>query len=246
MKESRLQSDFRNLGNYENLNASLPVYSVPLKIGPQSDYGNNRWEVYSPKLQRNVTLYSNLEYDHWVLIESNPEIVFFCEQPLKIRIKLPIGVVTTIFDMWIQWKSGLEEFREVKFENDLEDSRRNSRISRQIQAQRKWCELNNKKYSIITEKSIRSNLIYLSNLKLILRHLDRESNQKKDLISERIIRMLSEQRTLAIGKIEKSFSDVESLTVRSAVFELLHKNRLTSDLENKPLDLNSIIEVADA
>jgi hypothetical protein len=219
------------------------LYSKPIIIGPQSQYGNDRWEVYSHKLKRNVTLYSDLEYDHWVLIESNPEVVFFCEQPLKIRIRLPIGVVTTIFDLWIQWRSGLEEFQEIKFEKDLEDAHSNSRVTRQIQAQKKWCEINSKKYSVITEKSIRSNLTYLSNLKFILRHLGSDYNECKRAYSERIILMLSEQGPSSFSEIENVFREVEFPIIRNAVFDLIYSGKLTTSLNEKPLNMNSIIEV---
>lgn len=246
MAISRLKKNLRDSKSTANNSVSLSLYNSPVYKGTQTRYGNDRWEVYSPKLKRNVTLYSNLEYDHWTLIESNPEIITFCEQPLKISIKLPIGSVTTIFDMWLRWKSGLEEFREIKYENDLEDLQSNSRVSRQIQAQKKWCELNDKKYSIITERFIRSNLIHLSNLKLILRHLVKENHQYQEKITERIIRMVSEQGTSSIGMIQECFTDIESLTVRSAVFELLYRGKLKGDIDAKPLDLNSTVEVANA
>ncbi len=44
-------------------------------------YGNNRMIVYSPKLQRQVTLYSNLEYYCYLMLEFDSEIINFCEQP---------------------------------------------------------------------------------------------------------------------------------------------------------------------
>ncbi|MED0708838.1 DDE-type integrase/transposase/recombinase [Aneurinibacillus aneurinilyticus] len=53
---------------------------VPLKRN--AHYGSNYWEVYSPKIKRNVHLFSDLEYDHWVSVETNPQIKAFCEQPV--------------------------------------------------------------------------------------------------------------------------------------------------------------------
>jgi hypothetical protein len=244
MKISRLQSERQNPSNSEYLSATLPHYTSPVKNGPQNQYGNNRWEVYSPKLRRNVTLYSNLEYDHWVLVESDPEVLFFCEQPLKIKIELPIGTITTIFDMWIQWKSGEEEFREVKFEEELQEISSNSRVCRQIQAQKRWCEIKNKKYSVITEKNIRSNLIYLSNLRLILRHLGSEDIENIKLYSERILLMLLDQGASSLIDIEEIFSDAESLTIRKAVFELIYSGRVITSLDEKPLNMHSKVEVA--
>ena len=47
-------------------------------------FGNNIWISYSPKLNRNITLYSDLEYDHWILIENDKNIKSFCEQPYHV------------------------------------------------------------------------------------------------------------------------------------------------------------------
>lgn len=243
MTVSRLKRELPFQESNEHSGAQIPNYISPVKSGPQTRYGNNRWEVYSRKLNRNVTLYSNLEYDHWVLVESNPEVVTFCEQPLKIRIQLSFGVVTTIFDMWIKWKSGLEEFREVKHLGDLQDSQQNSRVLRQIQAQKKWCELKNKKHSVVTEETIRANPNYLSNWKLILHHLGGVRNLDTSPYMEKIKFMLKDKGASSLGEIENVFSDMNSLVIKSAVFELIYKGELANDLESKPLDMKSMVGV---
>src|SRR5438270_9928843 len=96
-------------GNEESINYPSPVWDRP-----QTRYGNNRWIAYSPRLQRRVILYSDLEYDHWVLMEATPSIKRFCEQPRRIRVQLPPGLVTTVFDMWILWETDRQEYRAVK------------------------------------------------------------------------------------------------------------------------------------
>ncbi|KEP24869.1 hypothetical protein BA70_14805 [Bacillus zhangzhouensis] len=58
------------------------MYS-PINIKRSSKFGNNYWEAYSPKLKRNVRLFSDLEYDFWVLVETDPKIPNFCERPFE-------------------------------------------------------------------------------------------------------------------------------------------------------------------
>ncbi|WP_350302699.1 hypothetical protein [Peribacillus frigoritolerans] len=60
------------------------MYS-PIPTKRSSKFGNNYWEAYSPKVKRNVRLFSDLEYDFWVLIETNPQISTYCERPLEIE-----------------------------------------------------------------------------------------------------------------------------------------------------------------
>ena len=51
-----------------------------------SRFGNNRWIVFSLELLRLVILYSDLEYGHVVIVESNYQIISYCEQPLRLRV----------------------------------------------------------------------------------------------------------------------------------------------------------------
>src|ERR1043165_479753 len=122
-------------------NGKLIDFPSPVWESPRGCYGNNRWIVFSHKLKRKVILYSDLEYDHWVIVEATPSIKSFCEQPRRVRVQLPSGLVTTVFDMWILLDTGHQEYREVKYRRELLDATPGSRIYRQLQAQKKWCEL---------------------------------------------------------------------------------------------------------
>lgn len=58
----------------------------PLITSASKRYGNNRWETFSNKLKRNVYLFSDLEYQHWLQIETDPNIIDYCEQAIKMEI----------------------------------------------------------------------------------------------------------------------------------------------------------------
>jgi hypothetical protein len=40
-----------------------------------------RIEVYSPKIQRRLTLFSRDSHDAWILLEADPEVRSLCERP---------------------------------------------------------------------------------------------------------------------------------------------------------------------
>jgi hypothetical protein len=44
-----------------------------------------RIEVYSPKIQRRLTLFSRDAHDAWLLLEADPEVRTFCERPAANR-----------------------------------------------------------------------------------------------------------------------------------------------------------------
>ena len=139
---------------------------TPINIKRSSKYGNNYWEVYSPKVKRNVRLFSDLEYENWILIETNPKIVSFCEQPLEIKDSIDGKSKKSIFDMWILYDDEREEFQEVKYQSELNDI--NSRSSKQVAFQKEWCVRNGYDYAVKTDVEIRKNKVYLDTLKQII------------------------------------------------------------------------------
>ena len=56
----------------------------PVWKQPRGNYGSNFWQMYSRKLDRDVHFYSSLERDHGVIVEADPTVAWFCEQPLRI------------------------------------------------------------------------------------------------------------------------------------------------------------------
>jgi hypothetical protein len=73
-----------------------------------------RWEFvggHSPKLRREVRFVRDVEYWHWLLVEAQPEIVTFCEEPVpthRYDAKLP-----ALADVWLRRTDGSIEFRSI-------------------------------------------------------------------------------------------------------------------------------------
>jgi hypothetical protein len=219
----------------------LPFTPSPVWERPQNNYGSNRWVVYSPKLDRQVILYSDLEHDRWVLVESDPLITTFCEQPFRISVKLASGPVVTIFDFWLRWKCGCEELEEVKYKDQLESS---ARVIRQLAAQRKWTDLHSFRYTISTEEVIRANPIRLTNWKRMLSQLGATNRVSLDPHTDAVTGLLLKAGRLPLSEIELRLRPLDSMLVRSAVFKLIHAGKADAQfLDSKPLDGSTIVEV---
>lgn len=152
----------------------------PVKLPRNSRYGSNYWADKSFRIKREVTFSSDLEYDHWILIETDPSVVAFCEQPDAPSFILKGDRRTTIFDMWVNRKNGeAHEFIEVKYESELKPGHLNyERSMKQIDVQREWCQQNGHKHIVITDLIIRANPTLLSNKKKIhslLKHMSSDS-----------------------------------------------------------------------
>jgi hypothetical protein len=232
-------SKWTNNENQRSRNDPSPVWQRP-----QNRYGSNRWVVFSPKLKRKVILYSDLEYDHWVLVEATPSIKSFCEQPRRVRVQLPSGPVTTVFDIWILWDTQHQEYREIKYRHELLNAPLDSRIHRQIQAQKKWCEIDRATHTVMTDEVIRANPILLSNWKFILSNLacTQYENLSSHLENVRSMLMRSDSKTLQ--EIENSFPAIDRCLIRASIFTLIHSGHLKAPLDVQPLNVSTQIDIA--
>jgi len=73
--------------------------------------GRNLWVRHSPKLRREVRFTRDVDYWHWLLIEADPEIAVFCEEPMprnRVDAKVP-----ALADVWLMRTDGAIEFRSV-------------------------------------------------------------------------------------------------------------------------------------
>lgn len=222
----------------ENLNEKIR-YEKPIWDPRRGSYGNNLWQTFSQKLGRRVKSYSDLEYHHYILVESNPDIVSFCEQPVKVLGRVDEKDCASFMDMWILWRDGSEEFREVKYAKDLDKPR----VIRQIEIQKSWCERNGFKHSIITEKEIYKNQVLLRNWKLILSQMATSRDLELRKIEKRIYQFVCMRCKPTIEEILSYFADVQSTYIQTAVFRLLHNGSLNAPLSEVELTNKMKIEV---
>lgn len=200
----------------------------PLITDASKKYGNNRWLAYSNKLKRVVYLFSDLEYEHWLQVETDPTIITFCEQPIKMEIIEDCRIRSSIIDMWIKYKEGGEAFIEIKYSNDL----LKKSVEKQIYVQEVWCKANQKKHSIKTEREIRLNPIKLSNLKLLIKQVNNSispNSQTIDFIKNHIT---GEPKTIQqIGNETK----IEFQTLFYILCNLLYEGSIKCNFEVKHL-----------
>ena len=147
------------------------TYSEP--VLPKGKRFVNRWTSYSPRLNRDVLLYNDLEYDFWSLIETDPLVETFCEKPLKIKQLVDGNIIESTFDMWVKYRDGNEVFYGVKYASvfDTTDIKKHNSTMHQINAQRLWSEEQGHTYNIRTDQHIRQNKVFLANMKALIPYL---------------------------------------------------------------------------
>jgi len=140
-------------------------------VQPKGKQYINRWDSYSPRLDRDVLLYNDLLYDFWALIETDPSVETFCERPLKIKQLVDGNIIESTFDMWVRYKDGNEIFFGIKYSKAKASNKLENSSSRKLEAQRLWCEKQGYNYLVRTDQHIRENKIFLANMKALIPYL---------------------------------------------------------------------------
>jgi TnsA endonuclease N terminal. len=202
---------------------------TPVPMKRSTKYGNNYWEVYSRKVERNVRLFSDLEYDNWLLLEANANVITFCEQPLSISYKIDGKLVHSIFDMWVKYSDNKEVFMEVKYLNQLSGISSSLRALRQTAVQRRWCEEHNYLYIIQTESEIRKNRILLANCKTIISYTkNRTTSVETDCL--KIMKMIKNDKVLLID-LENSLVTIGKSRIRESICWLIYKGEINANID---------------
>lgn len=95
------------------------------------------WLVFSPKASADVVLRSDLEFGHFLLAESDPNVVKVDYAPQKRVAQMAGEAVGTIVDAEVTLRNGAVIWREIKYAEDVEHgatTRANAQLMAQIQA----------------------------------------------------------------------------------------------------------------
>ena len=132
-------------------------------------FGNNMWFAYSKKLDKQVTLESDIEHANFLSMELDPEIVLYELHPGPIYITMGDTSRRTEFDAKILYKDNTVEYVEVKYEQDLQND---DRTQQQIEFETQYCKDKGYNFRIVTDldfmgpdnKWMYDNMLYMYHL----------------------------------------------------------------------------------
>lgn len=179
----------------------------------------HRYELSSPKLERRVTLFSWNAVLLWTDIESQANIIRFCERPGLVRHKGDWQLA----DFWVQH----QEHREFLM---LEESPKLSVLSA---APRLNSDLG-QQVRTISNDELQANALWIRNWQQMLPYV---------VSNRRLFQSQQLARILEICAAPKMLVDIEAaelpsdpVVTRSAVFDLTRRGQLTAeDLRSQPL-----------
>lgn len=191
------------------------------------------WEGYSPKLKRDVYFTSDLEYDYWLWVETDPNIISFCERPYKVQEVIDGKVEKSVISMWIQYHDQPEQYVKVKYSN-VRNPILSKKLEKEIRIEQKWCEENHFRYMSVTEENIRYNPLLLSNKKLLISFI---CNRPQPIAPDyHLIKKFISIGRHSLHDIHHHLADkITPTRITEALCWMIYQGEIQSNLEKVPL-----------
>lgn len=182
---------------------------------PQSNrrpFGSHRFDAWSPKAARRVTLFGQRSLRAWVAIEADSTISHFCERPLVVESSKP----TRVIDFWVQRTSSEEELWILL--RTTECSTDEPVVSSAFQ---QWSQTQGFTPRLLPPEEPAMTDEQFQNWGTVLRYL--AANRK--LLTEDLINGVQQacDAGVGLGALEHRFQHHDPILVRTALFQLLHR-----------------------
>jgi len=182
----------------------------------------HRFEAFSLKLARRVTLYRHVALQQWVLLEANPTVEAFCERPGFVI----IDGQQILADFWVRYadRQELVILSEAAFEFDTVSNAGGTLNTQGLSIRR------------VESAELLASRVWIDNWRSMLPCLVANRRLLTRALSESIVRLLSQPKRLA--DIERQLSTNDLVLVRASLFNLLREGRVSApELYSQPLSL---------
>lgn len=178
---------------------------------------------------RQMKFYSALEYQHALLLEGSPEALQYCEQPLKIE----LHDKWYVFDCWIRWSDGREEYREVKPTDKLVLNDAGARVPPRWDEIVAYCDSQGRLSNFVTEKTLKPNAHMIRNWQRLVPYVLEARERPRPDLEKSLVLAVGDAPQITLGKLTLLLAAERRASVIAALANLLHKGRLLANLDQR-------------
>jgi hypothetical protein len=178
----------------------------------------HRFDVYSPKLGRQVTLFGRDALDLWTTLEGSPQVLSFCERPMKI----PGASRHRCFDFWAR-RADREELLVLLRESERKEANPNSR--HEILAKLDGTTLDGALIRCLDPAHMADHAIALANWGSIIRDLSAFERFVPQALCKDLVAAIEQPKS--IRQLQEDFAPCDSTTIRIGIYLLLHRGQAT-------------------
>ncbi|MBR7745225.1 hypothetical protein [Undibacterium baiyunense] len=193
-------------------------------------YKSHRYDVFGPKVRRMLTLFGSYQIDTWLLLESNPLVLSYCERPVVIHDAKP--------KLTVDFSVSYAERDELWLID--RDTGANFSLEKSFPIFLEWARQNNFDVRTMSKKDPSISKIYLENWGYIVRDLSANSRYLNSHLLNSVLEVLEEPRPIIA--VCNLFPLEDPVLVRVAVYSLLHSGKASCpDIKDSPLGPTSVV-----
>lgn len=200
------------------------------------------WYVFSPRTQRDWVLKSDLEWDHFVLAESDPLIATANYAPDSMSLEIDGAVQSVPIDAVVDFTDGRTEWREIRYANKSPDS---NTTDRKAALRCGAAERLGAKYVLWTETEIHPNVTLLANWRRILAWMSAARERSLAPYQDELATMIKAKQSITLGQLELAVGEQGFPMYAAALFSDLQHGKYSSDLAVVPLSPKTVIRTLD-
>jgi hypothetical protein len=192
---------------------------------------NNLWYHYSARLDRDVVLKSDVEFDHFCWVEADPRVLRYELEPASVAVVIDQKVVRTRFDAFVEFRAGPPEVREIKCSEDaLVESERQQRAAQTVAAADAGF-----RYVRITKADLAKHLRLIHNWRYALAHQAACRGLNLKAQESELIDLVRRKDRFTLEELLVGTDPALRLRYLAALFNCLQTARLCSDLDTNSL-----------
>jgi hypothetical protein len=196
-------------------------------------YKSHRYDLFGPKIQRMLTLFGRAQVNTWILLESDPLVLSYCERPIIVPDTKPKLVV----DFWASY-AGRDELWLISRDPDPGAS-----IESSLPAFAQWARANKYEIRQLPPPDDVRGKVYLENWGTIVRDLSANRRYLKPALLKSVREVLKQQRP--IGALCSLLPEEDPVLVRVAAYSMLHSGAAScADIATRELGPASLLELA--
>ena len=191
----------------------------------------------SLKMRRMIAFKSLIEQDYLFLLDFDPEVTSFCEQPVKIEYVWEGKALHYTPDFQVIRSMG-KEYVECKPQKQV-DREENQR---KFRAAREWCQQQGFQYRVVTDEAIRSGH-RLNNIKLLTRHA--RVHFPPDLLQQTICLLQHLQFPQSLDDVAKRVQPEQLDLSVSVLLNLAYHHQIQLEIDQEPITMATTIQFSE-
>lgn|GEM_PF-3580420 len=181
---------------------------------------------------------SALEFGHFLLVESDPDVEKVDYAPQKRMVALHGETIGTILDAELVRRSGDVVWREVKSSEDVTVGAK-GRANIQLMAQAKAAGLLNAAHEVVTEVEIFAQPQRILNWVQILPWINQCQSVALEDAKKTVLALVRRRKEISFQQLKEHAGAEQYPFVAAALFSLVQYGIVQSDLDTKPFTLRS-------